>query len=100
MTQVLLNLLSNGIKFTPAGGRIKLSAAIEAGGGLAIAVSDTGIGIAPHNVARALESFGQIESTLSRKHGGTGLGLPLAKGLIELHGGWLAIERKDQKSVV
>jgi PAS domain S-box-containing protein len=94
MTQVLLNLLSNGIKFTPAGGRIELSAAIEAGGDLAIAVSDTGIGIAPHNVARALESFGQIESTLSRKHGGTGLGHTRAKGVLELHCGGLALDSK------
>lgn len=94
LTQVLLNLLSNGLKFTPAGGRIVLSAALEPGGDLAILVSDNGIGIEPHNVAKALESFGQIESTLSRKHGGTGLGLPLAKGLIELHGGQLAIDSK------
>ena len=94
LTQVLLNLLSNGLKFTPAGGRIVLSAALETVGDLAILVSDNGIGIEPHNVAKALESFGQIESTLSRKHGGTGLGLPLAKGLIELHGGQLAIASK------
>jgi signal transduction histidine kinase len=71
-----------------------LSAAIEASGDLAIAVSDTGIGIAPQNVAKALETFGQVESAISRKHRGTGLGLPLAKGLIELHGGWLAIDSK------
>ncbi len=94
ITQILLNLLSNAIKFTPKGGRIEVSAAMDAGGDLAIAVTDSGIGIAPKDIAKAMEAFGQVQSPLSRKHGGTGLGLPLAKGLIELHGGRLDIASK------
>ena len=61
---------------------------------LAIAVADSGIGIAAKDIAKAMEAFGQVQSPLSRKHGGTGLGLPLAKGLIELHGGRLDIASK------
>jgi signal transduction histidine kinase len=57
-----------------------------------IAISDTGIGIAPGEISKAMEPFGQIDSTVSRKYEGTGLGLPLAKRLVELHGGTLTIE--------
>ena len=91
LTQILLNLLSNATKFTPSGGRISISAAVGDTGDLAVRVADTGIGIAPADIVRVLEAFGQVESALSRKHGGTGLGLPLAKGLAELHGGRLDI---------
>jgi signal transduction histidine kinase len=59
---------------------------------LAIAVADTGIGIAPEDIPRAMAPFGQVDSALSRKHEGTGLGLPLAKQLIELHGGSFSLE--------
>lgn len=91
MKQVLLNLLSNAVKFTPAGGRVHVSAA-PFGEGLAIVVRDTGIGMKPEDIPVALERFGQIDSRLARKYEGTGLGLPLAKQLIELHGGRLHIE--------
>ena len=60
--------------------------------GLVISVSDTGIGMAPEEIPKALEPFGQIDSTISRKYEGTGLGLPLAKHLVELHGGRLTVE--------
>jgi len=88
---VLINLLSNAVKFTPAGGRITLTARNRPDG-LVINVTDTGIGIAPENIAKAFETFGQIDSTVARKHKGTGLGLPLARQLVELHGGTLTLE--------
>jgi two-component system, cell cycle sensor histidine kinase PleC len=62
------------------------------GAGLTIAIADTGIGIAAQDIPRALERFGQVDSSLSRKYEGTGLGLPLSKRLMELHGGRLDIE--------
>jgi signal transduction histidine kinase len=61
-------------------------------GETAIAVSDTGIGMAPEDIPRALQPFGQIDNSLSRPHGGTGLGLPLAQRLVELHGGRMIID--------
>ena len=91
LKQVLLNLLSNAIKFTPRDGEVTLRAR-QAPGGIAIAVSDTGIGMSKDEVAVALASFGQIDSKLARKNQGTGLGLPIAKSLIELHDGTLVVE--------
>jgi len=91
LRQVLLNLLSNAVKFTPAAGRVMLSARREAEG-VVLEVEDTGIGIAPEDIPRVLERFGQVDSSLSRKHKGTGLGLPLAKKLVEAHGGTLEID--------
>jgi signal transduction histidine kinase len=90
MKQVLLNLLGNAVKFTPRGGRVRIDAA-PVGGGLRITVSDTGIGIAEADIPRALKPFGQVENTLSRRHGGVGLGLPLSKRLVEHYGGTLEI---------
>ncbi|MCK6449479.1 MAG: ATP-binding protein [Alphaproteobacteria bacterium] len=94
LRQILINLLSNAIKFTGPGGRVALAAAIEPGGDLAIAVSDTGIGIAEQDIPTALAPFGQIDSAMTRERPGTGLGLPIVKALTELHGGSLAIESK------
>jgi signal transduction histidine kinase len=91
LRQVLLNLISNAIKFTPETGEIKISASTD-DQGLLITVADTGIGMAEDDIPIALARFGQIDSRLSRKYDGTGLGLPLSKRLIELHGGTLAIE--------
>src|SRR4029078_7224283 len=91
LQQVLTNLLSNAVKFTPRRGRIRVSAAAS-DDGVAIAVSDSGIGMAPEEIPKALMPFGQVDSALSRKHEGTGLGLPLAKQLAELHGGTLTTE--------
>jgi two-component system, cell cycle sensor histidine kinase PleC len=90
LKQILLNLLSNATKFTPPGGRIRLSAAVIAEG-LAIAVADTGIGMEPNEIAIALEPFRQVDGAFARRFEGTGLGLPLAQRLAELHGGRLAI---------
>ncbi|MGH6879110.1 MAG: ATP-binding protein [Rhizomicrobium sp.] len=89
--QILLNLLSNAIKFTAEGGRVQVSISSDTGG-MAVAVSDTGIGMSDGDIPVALARFGQIDSRLSRKHTGTGLGLPLSKGLAELHGGTLCIK--------
>ncbi|HXJ00314.1 MAG TPA: ATP-binding protein [Micropepsaceae bacterium] len=91
MRQILINLLSNAVKFTPEGGHVGVAASITKEG-VRIAVKDTGIGIAPDQIPHALESFRQIDSKISRKHEGTGLGLPLTKHLVELHGGRLTIE--------
>ena len=94
LKQIFLNLLSNTIKFTPAGGRITLDASIEGGGGLKIAVADTGIGIEPGDLSRILLPFEQIEDRMKHTTQGTGLGLALSKSLTELHGGTLSLESK------
>jgi signal transduction histidine kinase len=91
LRQVLLNLMSNAIKFTPENGEIRISAGTDDEGFL-ITVADTGIGMAAEDIPVALTRFGQIDSRLSRKYDGTGLGLPLSKRLIELHGGTLVLE--------
>jgi signal transduction histidine kinase len=89
--QVLLNLLSNAVKFTPEGGRISLKAS-RTDGTVEIAVTDTGIGIAPEDQAAIFEEFRQVGSDDARKQEGTGLGLTLAKKFIELHGGRIWVE--------
>lgn len=97
MKQVLINLGANAVKFTPGGGEVTLSLEADASAGIRFAVSDTGIGIRQENIAVALSPFGQINSELAREYDGTGLGLPLAKSLMELHGGSLAIESEPGK---
>jgi signal transduction histidine kinase len=79
------------VKFTPDGGEVRVFAT-ETAGGITLAVADTGIGIAPEDVPRAFERFGQVDNMLSRRYEGTGLGLPLSKRLMELHDGTLALE--------
>lgn len=91
LRQVLLNLLSNAIKFTPRGGEVTVGATAGPDG-LAVSVRDTGIGMAPEDIDTALEAFGQVDSRLSREYEGTGLGLPLARLLVELHDGRLEID--------
>lgn len=88
--QVLLNLLSNGLKFTQRGGSVTLAAHID-GPDLVIGVTDTGIGIAPKDLERLGRPFEQVDNALNRRHQGTGLGLALSKALVEMHGGTLTI---------
>jgi two-component system cell cycle sensor histidine kinase PleC len=90
--QMLLNLLSNAVKFTPAGGTVDLIGEVRPDGGVNLAVRDTGIGIAKSQFDLVMSPFGQVDSALSREHQGTGLGLPLVKALIDLHGGRLDLE--------
>jgi len=92
LRQVLLNLASNAIKFTPAGGRIRIQVGRKAGGELTLAVRDTGIGMTAEEAAVALRPFGQVQSAFVRTRDGVGLGLPLAKSFVELHGGELVVE--------
>jgi two-component system cell cycle sensor histidine kinase PleC len=90
--QILLNLLSNAAKFTPAGGRITLGATYHPGRGIELSVADTGIGMSPMDVEKAFSPFGQIDSKIARRHHGVGLGLPISRSYAELHGGALAID--------
>jgi two-component system cell cycle sensor histidine kinase PleC len=87
LRQILLNLISNAVKFTPPGGRIEIGAQPLDDGGFAIWVTDTGIGIAPEHIPVVLAPFGQVENDLTRQYEGTGLGLPLVKSLVEMHHG-------------
>jgi two-component system, cell cycle sensor histidine kinase PleC len=90
--QIVINLVSNAIKFTPPGGRIGVALRHAPSGEITLTVADTGIGIAATDIAKVLAPFGQVEGPLNRRHEGTGLGLPLSKALAELHGGGLSID--------
>jgi signal transduction histidine kinase len=92
LRQILINLLSNAVKFTPEAGQVTLSLHREASGDLCFVVADTGIGMSAEETEIALEAFRQVETSLTKQYEGSGLGLPLAKRLVELHGGVLAIE--------
>lgn len=91
LSQILLNILSNAIKFTRPGGEIRISAAWTAPGSAVVTIADTGIGIAAENIERVVEPFAQIEGPEVRSHGGAGLGLALVEALVKLHGGALNI---------
>jgi signal transduction histidine kinase len=94
LRQIVLNLLSNAVKFTPAGGRITVSAQVASDGAMTLAVADSGIGIAEADLDRVLLPFVQVDGGLMRRHEGTGLGLPLTKRLVELHGGTLRLDSR------
>ncbi|WP_281016273.1 MULTISPECIES: response regulator [unclassified Minwuia] len=87
MRRALLNMISNAVKFSNTGGHVEIRAEIDTNGDLHLIVADTGIGIKPEDIPRVMEAFGQADATHSRKHEGTGLGVPLTKSLVELHGG-------------
>ncbi len=91
LKQILLNLLSNALKFTPAEGRIVIEAGIDRSGALAISVADSGIGMPSELIPTLLQPFNQADNSLTRKHQGSGLGLSLVQSLVELHGGRLEL---------
>ena len=97
MKQILLNLISNAIKFTPNDGMVTLSVTYDEARGHVFTIIDNGIGMNHVELAKAMSEFGQVDSGLNRKEEGTGLGLPLTKGLVELHGGTFDITSEKGK---
>jgi two-component system cell cycle sensor histidine kinase PleC len=95
--QILLNLLSNAVKFTRERGKVTAFACRDAGGGMLLGVSDTGLGIAPEDQARVFDSFGQGKHDIALPDKGTGLGLAIVKGLAEAHGGTVRLESQVGK---
>ncbi len=101
MKQILINLMSNAIKFTPEGGRVDLTLRRDSDGAMIIEVTDTGIGMAQEDIPRALMPFVQVDGRLCREYEGTGLGLPLVVAMVECHGGKLDLESElDQGTKV
>ena len=94
LRQVVDNVLSNAVKFTEAGGIVTITLARLESGDIRLKISDTGIGIAEEDIPRVFMAFQQAESHLARKHIGTGLGLPMVKSLIELHGGHVSLDSR------
>ena len=97
LRQVFTNLISNALKFTRSGGSVTIKTVRAPDGAAAIQVTDTGVGMSEEDVAIALTPFGQVDATHARWREGTGLGLPIAKALVQLHGGELTI--RSQKDV-
>jgi signal transduction histidine kinase len=92
LKQILLNLMSNAVKFTQAGGKVTVSAREAAGGVVELSVADTGIGIHPAALRQVFQPFFQVDHTHTRSRSGTGLGLSITKHLVELHGGTIRID--------
>ncbi|MGB5092451.1 MAG: HAMP domain-containing sensor histidine kinase [Parvibaculum sp.] len=90
--QVAINLTSNALKFTPEGGNVWVDLGLDQNGDLALAIKDTGIGIKGSDIPRVFEPFVQVEGAMSRTHQGTGLGLPLVRKIMGLHGGTVELE--------
>jgi len=97
LSQAFTNLISNAIKFTRAGGLVSVEAARLSDGGAAAVIRDTGVGMTAEEIAVALTPFGQVDGSRARWREGTGLGLPIAKALVELHGGRLEIASAKDK---
>jgi signal transduction histidine kinase len=100
LTQILVNLLSNAIKFTRPGGKVRLKVERSERRGLTFRVEDTGIGMSADQIPVALEPFGQISNGLTRRYDGVGLGLPLTKRLVELHGGTIEIDSEPGQGTI
>jgi len=100
LMQVVVNLLSNAIKFTEPGGQVNVDAGIRASGGHYIRISDTGIGVPESHLENIFEPFGRVENSFVREHEGVGLGLPIAKSLVEQHGGTIKLTSKENKGTV
>jgi len=98
--QMLFNLVGNACKFTPEGGEVTVSAGLSPTGGVMLRIADTGIGMCEESVGRALEPFGQIDNDANRRERGTGLGLPLVRGLIALHGGRMTIDSAPDRGTI
>jgi signal transduction histidine kinase len=92
LRQVMLNLVSNALKFTPGGGRVTVALDLPEDGTIVLSVADTGIGIAPEAIERIFQPFHQADATITRRYGGTGLGLAISRALVEAHGGKLSLE--------
>jgi signal transduction histidine kinase len=99
LRQIFINLLSNAVKFTEPGGSVTVTPRAD-DDGIVVDVADTGIGMAPDEIPIALTPFAQIDNRLERRYEGTGLGLPLARTLTELHGGRLEIESEPGQGTV
>jgi signal transduction histidine kinase len=97
ITQVLLNLATNAVKFTPAGGTVTIGAGIEPSGNLVMSVADTGIGISDKDLERVFEPFVQVNRSAHPQQEGAGLGLAICKNLIELHQGRIEVSSKPQR---
>jgi len=97
LKQILINLMSNAVKFTQTGGTVAVKAWYNPDSGYVLQVIDTGIGIALDDIPKAMARFQQIDGNLNRKYEGTGLGLPLTKSLVELHGGSLGLQSQVGK---
>jgi two-component system cell cycle sensor histidine kinase PleC len=91
LKQIIINLLTNAVKFTPKGGHVELQAILLPNARLEMRVRDSGIGMRAEDIPRALEPFSQIDNAYNKTREGTGLGLPLVKKLVDLHGGELTI---------
>lgn len=95
--QILLNLLSNAIKFTPADGVVSLAVSLDDSGAYVFTITDAGVGMDKEEMEEAMAMFGQVDSVIDRRHEGTGLGLPLTQGLVELHNGTLIVDSEKGK---
>ena len=95
--QILLNILSNAVKFTPDGGKIKIRVSCTVKQELLIEVADNGIGIPKNKINDLFQPFSQVENIMTREHAGSGLGLVLIRKLVELHGGRVWIESEETK---
>ncbi|MDX1483853.1 MAG: ATP-binding protein [Alphaproteobacteria bacterium] len=94
LRQILINLISNAVKFTPSGGTVTIATGLRKNGEFTVTIEDTGIGMRKEDIPTALTPFGQVENSLARRFEGTGLGLPLSQALVEAHGGRLRLDSR------
>jgi two-component system cell cycle sensor histidine kinase PleC len=95
--QILINLLGNAVKFTPAKGRVGFHAAPASEGFVRLSISDNGGGMSVSDIETAMRPFGQVDAGFNKRHEGTGLGLPISAALAKLHGGSLTIDSEKGK---
>jgi signal transduction histidine kinase len=97
LKQVLINLMSNAVKFTPDNGKVTIAVALRPSGVMSIEISDSGVGMTPSEIETALRPFGQVDQGFNKKYEGTGLGLPISAALVGLHDGRLTVESEKGK---